>query len=149
MDKSDVAAQLRELANGSEHRKEIAKLRSVFDDVEAAIAAGVKRQAILEVLCKQGLRMDRKTFDMQIYRIRQSRKKAAPEPDTAGEPGKAELPGTDETAVQHDAASVQAPAIEAGNALRIDIEKSKEKARRYISGPFDLDVDKLLNKGNE
>ena len=73
MDNDRVASALRDLGN-SESRTEAARLREVFPHVEAALAAGVSRNAILDTLHEQGFKMNLKTFDNAIYRLR---KKAA------------------------------------------------------------------------
>lgn len=162
MDKTGVAAKLRELANGNEQRKEIAKLRAVFDDVEAALAAGVKRSAVLEVLRESGIKMNQGTFDTQVYRIRQSRKAALAESATAKATGKAEKTDTASTTqtMPTEAGPVpvmgDAPPNDDSDSLTAkdanvrypDIQQAQEKARRYISGPLDFDVDNLFKKGN-
>ncbi|MGV3656090.1 MAG: hypothetical protein ACO1N5_17955 [Noviherbaspirillum sp.] len=155
MEKTGVAARLRELATGNEQRKEVAKLRAVFDDVEAALAAGVKRTAILEVLREGGLKMSQGTFDTQVYRIRKSRKALvagtasapAAKPDAAPEPAQADAA----KAPAADAPPAQvAPDTGTQAPVRLpDIQQSQEKARRYISGPLDFDVDNLIKKGNQ
>ncbi len=73
MDNDRVASALRDLGN-SESRTEAARLREVFPHIEAALAAGVSRNAILDTLHGQGFKMNLKTFDNAIYRLR---KKAA------------------------------------------------------------------------
>ena len=158
MDKTGVAAKLRELATGNDHRKEVAKLRAVFDDVEAALAAGVKRAAILQVLCESGLRMNQRTFDTQLYRIRQSRK--AGTANSAAQPNKADkaLP-IQPMAEESTQAPVTDGMLPADNSKPLttkdasvrypDIQQSQEKARRYINGPLAFDVDHLFKKGNQ
>lgn len=73
MDKERVANALRDLGN-SEGRSETARLREVFPDIEAALAAGVSRISILETLHEQGFKMTLKSFESALYRLR---KKAA------------------------------------------------------------------------
>lgn len=161
MDKTGVAAKLRELATGNEQRKEIAKLRAVFDDVEAALAAGVKRTAVLEVLRENGLKMNQGTFDTQVYRIRQSRKAAAAKSATAqaedagkesaiqaGPAQATQAPVMDNAAPSESSAAAAAKDIKDTKVRYPDLQQSQEKARRYISGPLDFDVDNLLKKGN-
>jgi hypothetical protein len=153
MDKTGVAAKLRELATGNEQRKEIAKLRAVFDDVEAALAAGVKRSAILAVLRENGLNMSQGTFDTQVYRIRQSRKAAMAKAATDQAGTADQAPSARTTPAEE----TQAPVTDDSDPLAMkeaqvrypDIQQSQEKARRYISGPLDFDVDNLFNKGNQ
>jgi hypothetical protein len=159
MDKAEVAAKLLELANGNEQRKEIAKLRAVFDDVEAALAAGVKRTAVLEVLRENGLKMNQGTFDTQVYRIRQSRKAAVAKPTAAQAEKADEAPttGTFPTEATEVPVMDDAPPADKSDPLTAkdanvrysDIQQAQEKARRYISGPLDFDVDNLFKKGNE
>lgn len=69
MDNDRVASALRDLGN-SESRTETARLREIFHHVEAALAAGVSRKAILKTLHEQGFKMHLKTFDNAIYRLR-------------------------------------------------------------------------------
>jgi hypothetical protein len=160
MDKTGVAAKLRELATGNEQRKEIAKLRAVFDDVEAALAAGVKRTAVLEVLRENGLKMNQGTFDTQVYRIRQSRKAAAAKSATAqaedagkapaiqAGPAQATQAPVMDNAAPSESSTAAAKEIKDTKVRYPDLQQSQEKARRYISGPLDFDVDNLLKKGN-
>lgn len=159
MDKTGVAAKLHELASGNEQRTEVAKLRAVFDDVEAALAAGVKRAAILQVLCESGLKMNQRTFDTQVYRIRQSRKAAAANSATA-RPEKADkAPSIQPMAEDGAQVSVKDEMLPADNSDPLttkdsnvrypDIQRSQEKARRYINGPLAFDVDHLFKKGNQ
>jgi hypothetical protein len=156
MDKAGVAAKLRELATGNEQRKEIAKLRAVFDDVEAALAAGVKRTAVLAVLRENGLNMNQGTFDTQVYRIRQSRKadiakSAAAQSEKADAAPTATTPAEEPQApVVDDAAPTDSSApltAEDANVRYPDIQQAQAKARRYISGPLDFDLDNLFKKG--
>ncbi|CAD7742101.1 MULTISPECIES: hypothetical protein [Gammaproteobacteria] len=73
MTKTSVADVLRELAKGDKSRSETARLRDVIDEVEAAIAAGVSRSAVLEALHGQGFTMTLKSFESALYRIRKQR----------------------------------------------------------------------------
>ena len=66
---------LNALATGNTARSETAKLRDVFDAVENALKAGVRREAILETLKKDGINLSHKGFDSAITRIRKERKK--------------------------------------------------------------------------
>jgi hypothetical protein len=156
MDKTGVAARLRELASGNEQRKEIAKLRAVFDDVEAALAAGVKRAAVLEVLREGGLKMNQGTFDTQVYRIRQRRKAAIAKSAGTQVDQAPAIPTTPadrtQVPVMDDAvaADISDPLTAKDAEVRYpDIQQAQEKARRYISGPLDFDLDNLFKKGNK
>lgn len=75
MDKVSVSEALLSLANSS-NRSETARLRDVFDAVEAALSAGVSRSAVLDELQKQGLAMTPKSFEGAVYRIRKERRQA-------------------------------------------------------------------------
>lgn len=77
MTKTSVADVLRELAKGDESRSETARLRDVIDEVEAALAAGVSRSAVLEALHGQGFTMTLKSFESALYRIRKQRGQGA------------------------------------------------------------------------
>jgi hypothetical protein len=84
MTKEDLAAVLRNLQlavadidSFSGAMSETARLRHVMAEVEAALAAGIKRQAVLEVLQLQGgFRMTMDSFKSALRRIRQERKEA-------------------------------------------------------------------------
>lgn len=77
MDHKPLVDTLYDLATNAPDRPESARLRDVFDAVEAAIAAGVRRTAILAALHSQGFTMQLKTFDNAMYRIRK-RKRTCP-----------------------------------------------------------------------
>ncbi|CEI18813.1 hypothetical protein ACWJKH_00020 (plasmid) [Xanthomonas axonopodis pv. cassiae] len=83
MTKTSVADVLRELAKGDKSRSETARLRDVIDEVEAAIAAGVSRSAVLEALHGQGFTMTLKSFESALYRIRKQRGQGAVASPTA------------------------------------------------------------------
>lgn len=88
MDKNDVSSVLRALATGDSSRSETARLRDVYPDVEAAIAAGVSRAAILEKLQENGFTMTLKSFESALYRIRKKRAEGTP-PAPRSEPTRA------------------------------------------------------------
>ena len=73
MNKNGVAAALRSLAAGEKSRSETARLRDVFEDIEAALAAGVSRAAILEELHTQGFTLSLKGFESALYRLRKKK----------------------------------------------------------------------------
>ena len=85
MKKDDVAGVLQALATGDKSRSETARLRDVIGEVEAALAAGVSRAAILEALHGQGFTMTLKGFESALYRIRKARAKQ-PQPAPAMAP---------------------------------------------------------------
>jgi len=73
MGNNELSEQLRVLASDAKKRSKAARLRDVVDDVEAALAAGVQRSAVVETLAKNGLEMTLSTFDSSLRRIRQKR----------------------------------------------------------------------------
>lgn len=60
-------------------RSETAHLKHLLEEVEAALAVGVKRELVLEVLHKQGFKFSMRGFETALYRLRK-RKKAALSP---------------------------------------------------------------------
>ncbi|WP_411566789.1 hypothetical protein ACLIN3_27590 (plasmid) [Pseudomonas orientalis] len=77
MSKSTLKDTLQEMAEAPNGRSETSRLRAVFPDIERALAAGVRRQNILDALHKDGFTMNMKTFEKALYRIRKSAKKKA------------------------------------------------------------------------
>lgn len=77
MTKDSVADVLRALATGDKSRSETARLRDIVNEVEAALAAGVSRVAVLEALNAQGFTMTLKSFESALYRIRKKRTQPA------------------------------------------------------------------------
>ena len=73
MDNASVSKRLRALATSSANRSTMAQLRDVIDDVEVALAAGVKRIVILEELSNCGLIMSLATFNTYLKRLRKKR----------------------------------------------------------------------------
>jgi len=72
--KDDLASALRGLASDNAARSETARLRDVFEEVEAALQSGVKREAMLAVLHTRGFTMTMASFKSALQRIRQERK---------------------------------------------------------------------------
>lgn len=70
MDKSAVSQRLKALAADDKKRSKAARLRDVIEDVEAALAAGVPRQDVLDELNDLGLNMTLTTFETTLKRIR-------------------------------------------------------------------------------
>ncbi|MDR2031380.1 MAG: hypothetical protein LBP86_03780 [Azoarcus sp.] len=71
------------MASDDKRRSKAARLRDVIDDVEATLAAGVRRSAVVEELKKHGLEMSLATFNTTLKRIRKkhARSQAAGLPD--------------------------------------------------------------------
>ncbi len=74
MGNKTLSDQLRSLvSDATSKRSKAARLLDVVDDVEAALAAGVHRSAVVETLAEHGLEMTLSTFDSSLRRIRQKR----------------------------------------------------------------------------
>lgn len=73
MSKSNITEVMQELSQGSENRTAIARLREIFGDIEIALNAGVKREAVWDALQNEGYKMPLKTFDSAINRIKNER----------------------------------------------------------------------------
>lgn len=99
-----AAEALRELAQGSEHRSKIGRLRSVYAEVLEAQRAGVSNSKIVETLNAQGFGLTLKTFETMLYRIRQEQAKA----------GRVHAPVSEQPATQgqrvHAAGTADSPA---------------------------------------
>lgn len=74
MDKASVADALLALTSEMANRSKIAQLREVFQHIEEAQRAGVKNARIVETLNALGFKLDLKSFEMMLYRIRKQRK---------------------------------------------------------------------------
>lgn len=72
MDREKVATSLRRLAQTSPNRSKAAQLRLVIDDIEAALAAGVRSDEIIATLAENGLIISARTFHGTLYRIRKT-----------------------------------------------------------------------------
>lgn len=70
MDVEAFSQRLRALAADHSKRSKAAHLRAMYMDVEAALAAGVRRSAVIEALCECGLPVSAATFDTTLQRIR-------------------------------------------------------------------------------
>ncbi|MHB1621037.1 MAG: hypothetical protein ACYCTY_13855 [Sulfuricella sp.] len=78
---------MQKLSQGSENRSAIARIRDIFDDIEIALSAGVKREAIWEALQNEGYKMPLKTFESAIYRIRKEWSEQRKHKDETGSEG--------------------------------------------------------------
>ena len=77
MTKKTIIQQIEELASDDTKRSKTARLREIIDTLEASIAAGVNRAAIVEKLAENGLEMTVATFNSELRRIRKKRGKPA------------------------------------------------------------------------
>ena len=75
MDRKIASERLRALATNDEKRSTASRLLDVIDDIEAALAAGVPRSAVIEELATLGLEMKPETFYSALKRIRKKRGK--------------------------------------------------------------------------
>ena len=73
MNRIGAVNALRALIESSDDRSQTARLFAMIDDVEAALAAGVRRAAIVDTLAANGLPMTLKNFETALYRIRKRR----------------------------------------------------------------------------
>ncbi len=90
MTHAKMKSALKALAEGDAHRSTVARVRDVFEDIEAALAAGVSRKAILATLAEQGLPLSLKGLDNALYAIRKQRREnpaaAEQQPRETGNP---------------------------------------------------------------
>lgn len=75
MDRNSAADALRALAKGDANRSDTARLRELIEEIENALAAGVRRTAVLETLREHGISMTFRSFESALYRIRKERGK--------------------------------------------------------------------------
>ena len=75
MDKKSASDALRALTKRGPDRSDAARLRALIEEVEAALAAGIRRATVLETLREHGISMTLKSFEGTLYRIRKERRK--------------------------------------------------------------------------
>ena len=75
MPEDSAAKALRALAKGEQNRSQIARLRDLIDEVEAALASGVSRAAVLHTLHEHGFTFTPSSFESALYRIRKQARK--------------------------------------------------------------------------
>lgn len=133
---TDLASSLRSLVKSDDSgRSEAARLRDVYDEIEAAIASGVSLDKLHQNLLEHGFTMTKRGFETALYRIRKKRRTPSIKANVASrsavsDPGSSLLKdevhgqtavGTDET-------------TEAMNELLKDPkQKREEHANKYIS----------------
>jgi hypothetical protein len=111
MQENSIVDALRALATSAEIRSETARLRDIFNEVEAALTAGVSRAEVHKTLQKYGFKMTSRGFETALYRIRKQRKQksgqnlntptrnnriAASQPDSLAEAENAQNQGEEE-----------------------------------------------------
>lgn len=73
MHDNDISQKLKELATGK-NRSATAMLTEIFDQIEAALSAGVRRKDIYQVLIDNGFKITFPSFELAIHRIRNKRR---------------------------------------------------------------------------
>lgn len=73
MTKDEVVARLRALATDDKRRSETARLREIFDEVEATLNAGTTQADVLTELHASGFTMTMASFKSALQRIRKER----------------------------------------------------------------------------
>lgn len=68
---------LQALSRSSTARTQVARLRELLPEIEAAQAAGVKHAHILETLNAHGFALSMKSYSVMLHRLRQARAKSA------------------------------------------------------------------------
>lgn len=76
MSQDAVKKELAALMNNDADKTDMAKLRLIYDQVEATLDAGVRREKVLDLLKKHGIKMNINTFNNAMYRIRKKSKKS-------------------------------------------------------------------------
>lgn len=96
MGDNNISEKLKALATGS-NRSATARLREIFDEIEAALQSGVRRKDVHQTLTENGFSISFASFELAIYRIRKARevgKIKTPKPEEPvsekKRPGKAE-----------------------------------------------------------
>ena len=72
-EESQLVTALRALRNDATARSDTARLRDIFDEVEAALRSGVRQEALLGALNQNGFQMKTAGFKSALQRIRKER----------------------------------------------------------------------------
>lgn len=83
---------LLEMAKGADGRSATARLNDIFPEIEQALAAGVRRTAIVAALQNHGISLTLRSFDTAMYRLR--KRQAAKSTATVTSPVASGLPST-------------------------------------------------------
>ena len=81
-----AAQALLALSRSSTARTQVARLRELLPDIEAAQAAGVRHQHILDALNAHGFALSMKAYSVMLHRLRQARAKNPQAGAAAGTP---------------------------------------------------------------
>ncbi len=71
--RDDLAADLRRLVSDKAAKSETARLREIFDEIEAVLQSGVRREAVLATLHAKGFKMTMASFKSALQRIRKEK----------------------------------------------------------------------------
>ncbi|MGV1010175.1 MAG: hypothetical protein ACOYBY_16465 [Dermatophilaceae bacterium] len=83
---NDITQRLRALASDDKRRPETARLRDIFEEVEATLRAGVSQTDVLAELHAAGFSMTLASFKSALQRIRKERSKDQVKEHTRREP---------------------------------------------------------------
>lgn len=89
--KGQLVAALQQLAQ-SEYRSKRARLIEIYDDVEAALAAGTTQKQVIAALEKNGLSFTLRSFETTYARIKKERKERDSERENTASPATTETP---------------------------------------------------------
>lgn len=73
MGDNNISEKLKALAAGS-NRSATARIREIFEEIEAALLSGVRRKDVHQTLTENGFSISFASFELAIYRIRKSKK---------------------------------------------------------------------------
>jgi hypothetical protein len=117
VDTPTIAQALQALSRSSAARTKASRLRELLPEIEAAQAAGVKHEHILETLNGHGFDLSKKSYSVMLWRLRQQAKRlGAPGSSPAIPPASAAAAGNAPTASgpsSIDAASPPNPSLSA------------------------------------
>ncbi|WP_157656026.1 hypothetical protein [Burkholderia ubonensis] len=134
MSDSDLSAQLRALTKSPDQRSQTARLRDVLPDVEAAIAAGVRHEHILNTLHNGGFTFTMSGFKQALRRLRARSERAPAGRDDSST--RRSINTQSEPLVQPPSAAKTSKTIEELAAERPDLSKHEIRelhARQYSS----------------
>ncbi|WP_193373736.1 hypothetical protein [Burkholderia sp. KJ006] len=134
MSDSDLSAQLRALARNPDQRSQTARLRDVLPDVEAAIAAGVRHEHILNTLHNGGFTFTMSGFKQALRRLRARSDRAQAARDDSST--RRSLDTRSEPLVRPPSASKASKTVEELAAERPDLSKHEIRelhARQYTT----------------
>lgn len=84
MDDNNISEKLHVLAK-SKNRSATARIREIFDQIEIALQAGVRRKDVHKTLNENGFEITLESFELAIYRIRKERKGGVALPNASQE----------------------------------------------------------------